>query len=268
MVSTIKVPEEVREVLSRSTTTGKVLVLPAGLDRKLYMSVDKVLKALGGKWNKKEGGHLFDKETAAILGAVLGEEEVIDKKKTFQVFETPDKTADFIAHHFMLSFEEAPKCILEPSCGSGKLIAAVDRWVINQKIYSPFVYAVEIQEELLNKVAYGVVTLSVCKTQGDFLRMVPEGFGTSIDGVIMNPPFTRGQDMEHVMHAMEFVKPGGVLTSVMSPAWQTSTTSKAKAFRAWLEGFSNVEVSPLPEGSFKESGTNVRTVLVTIHKEL
>jgi hypothetical protein len=266
MVALIKISDEVREVLSRSTTTGKVLVLPAGLDRKLYMSIDKVLKALGGKWNKKEGGHLFDKEAAAILGAVLGEEEVIDKKKTFQVFETPDKTADFIVHHFMLSFENPPLRILEPSCGSGKLIEAVDRWVIKEKAVPPFVYAFEIQEELLSKVVYSG-TLGLCKTQGDFLRMVPDPF-SPIDGVIMNPPFTRGQDMEHVMHAMEFVKPGGVLTAVMSPAWQTSTTSKAKAFKSWLKTFSNVEVSPLPEGSFKESGTNVNTVLVTIHKGL
>ena len=68
------------------------------------------------------------------------------------------------------------------------------------------------------------------------------------------------------MHAMQFVKPRGVLTAVMFPAWQTSQTSKAKLFREWLKQFPDVDVLELQEGSFKDAGTNVRTVVVTIQK--
>jgi hypothetical protein len=52
---------------------------------------------------------------------------------------------------------------------------------------------------------------------------------------------------------------------VVSKQWQTSTNKKEVAFRHWL-----IEVGALteevPRGIFKESGTQVATVILTINK--
>ena len=57
------------------------------------------------------------------------------------------------------------------------------------------------------------VALGGTVTCMDFLETTPEPV---YDRVIMNPPFTRGADAKHVLHALGFVKPGGLLVSVMS----------------------------------------------------
>lgn len=269
MVTTIKIADDVRKVLELSITTGKILMLPAGLDRKLYVASNKVLEALGGKWNKKLGGHVFDKDASEVRKFALGNEGVVDKKKTYQVFETPDDTADRVATLFMeqLWTLSLPKLILEPSAGTGQLLAAIERWCESAKVKPPIAHVVEIQKDLLDKLGQRPLQMQVWTSIGDFLEMVPRDLSNSkFDGVIMNPPFTKGQDIAHVMHAMQFIKPRGVLTAVMSPAWQTSQTSKAKAFREWLKQFPDVDITDLPEGAFKASGTNVRTVIVTIQK--
>ena len=51
----------------------------------------------------------------------------------------------------------------------------------------------------------------------------------------------------------------------MSPSWQYRTDRKHAEFRAWLQELDH-EVEDLPEGTFKSSGTNIRTLLVTIRK--
>jgi hypothetical protein len=63
----------------------------------------------------------------------------------------------------------------------------------------------------------------------------------------------------------DLLKPGGILVTVMSPAWQYRTDRKHAEFRAWLEELDH-EVEDLPGGTFKASGTNIRTLLVTIRK--
>ena len=47
----------------------------------------------------------------------------------------------------------------------------------------------------------------------DFLSRLPHG---SYDRVVMNPPFDLERDIDHVMHAMEFLKPDGLLVAIMS----------------------------------------------------
>ncbi|MNJ04833.1 hypothetical protein D3C73_1657790 [compost metagenome] len=50
----------------------------------------------------------------------------------------------------------------------------------------------------------------------------------------------------------------------MSPHWTFANDTKSIQFRNWLNDKGYYE--KLPEGSFKESGTGVNTVLVVIEK--
>jgi hypothetical protein len=98
--------------------------------------------------------------------------------------------------------------------------------------------------------------------QGDFLEMIPGNF----DHVVMNPPFEKLADIDHIRHAWDFLKPGGTLVSVASASVAFNSTKKAQAFREFVDDCG--EIIPLPEGAFKQSDrpTNVNTVLVVLEK--
>ncbi len=96
----------------------------------------------------------------------------------------------------------------------------------------------------------------------DFLSIEPS---MAFDAVIMNPPFENLADMAHVQHAFKFLRPGGVVVSVMSPAAFFRSNASAVAFREWFESVGG-EVEDLPGGSFIASGTGVETKLVVIRK--
>ncbi|MBT3196238.1 MAG: PLxRFG domain-containing protein [Gammaproteobacteria bacterium] len=83
--------------------------------------------------------------------------------------------------------------------------------------------------------------------------------------IVMNPPFEKGQDIEHVRHAHSLLKPGGRVVAIMSEGPFFRKDKKAIAFREWLEDLGGTS-EQLPEGSFKESNTGVNTRLVVIDK--
>jgi len=81
-MKTVKIDDDVREVLLRCTMTATSVTLPPGqLERALYTRVDKVLKAAGGAWNRKAGAHMFTVDPRQVLtpGAVL-QTEIVNKR--------------------------------------------------------------------------------------------------------------------------------------------------------------------------------------------
>lgn len=73
--------------------------------------------------------------------------------------------------------------------------------------------------------------------------------------VVMNPPFYGRHYVKHVLHALKFLKPGGVLVSVL-PA-------SAHYDHKELEG----RWEDLPVASFAESGTNIPTGYLIVRAE-
>src|SRR4051812_7333314 len=93
---------------------------------------------------------------------------------------------------------------------------------------------------------------------GDFLALEPE---EKYDRVVMNPPFTNDQDIDHVLHAYKFLKPGGKLVAIMAKGFTFGENRKRSGFRDLLKQHGRI-VMDLPAGTFKESGTMVETVVV------
>jgi 16S rRNA G1207 methylase RsmC len=71
---------------------------------------------------------------------------------------------------------------------------------------------------------------------------------------MMNPPFRRGLDVQHILHARRFLKPGGLLISLCYGG-----IVQARGLRPIATTW---EV--LPSGSFKSEGTTAETVLLTL----
>jgi len=87
------------------------------------------------------------------------------------------------------------------------------------------------------------------------------------DRIVMNPPFSNGQDAEHIQHAYELLKPGGKLVAIAGEGIFFRNDAKAMAFREWLDQVGGTS-EKLPEGTFKDSslmattGANTRMVVV------
>lgn len=250
------IEEDVMTVLKNSAITGTHLKLPGQLDRKLYERVNKVLTIAGGKWNRSAGVHVFQADPREILGMAVSAGHIVDKKVELQQFFTPPAVAKVAVDRLMKGRTTKGITVMEPSCGSGNMLAALFEYDINPAL----VNAVEIDEPLAKAVQAKYPTMHV--VNGDFLKLTKVA---SQDLVIMNPPFTNQQDIMHVTRALGHLKPGGRMVAIVSPAYGSSTTKKAEAFRELLDEHA-IEEYNLPAGSFAASGTQVHTVMLVINK--
>lgn len=149
--------------------------------------------------------------------------------------------------------------ILEPSAGTGRLIDAA----ITSDFPPAEIVAVEINPALASALLakYG----GAAKVRhGDFMACGAE-LGL-FDVVLMNPPFAEQADVRHVLHAAQFLKPGGRLVAIMSAGVTFRGDRSAETFRAFVESTGGT-LEPLPPDTFKESGTSVNSVLVIIDAE-
>ncbi len=259
--ATVKVDEDVRGVLARATIEGFLLKLPEELPRPLYVKTNKVLEAAGGKWDRRRGGHVFNIDPRPSLGmAVAG--ELVDEKKTRQAFFTPEPVAAQLARLLVENMHPILG-VLEPSAGEGAIARAV-------RAVAP---AVDITCIEIDTSACVVLRqLGFLVHGGDFMDFWAPGTPTRarplpfFDAVVMNPPFTNGQDVEHVVHAWSFVRRGGVLLAIVAPTFATRRGEKWDRFRDLHDRHAAIDDITLPAGTFAESGTQVTTKIIMWRK--
>lgn len=99
----------------------------------------------------------------------------------------------------------------------------------------------------------------------DFLSLKPETTGL-YHIVGMNPPFDRERDIDHVVHALDFLEPDGLLVAIMSAGTEFRETRKSTAFRALIAKMGG-KFTDLPAGSFSSVGTNVNTIILRVWKD-
>lgn len=239
-------PTGVLDALSRLAIEGNVARLTTQLDRKLWVQLDQILNIIGGRWNKKAKGHVFDEDPTDLIENVLLTGKTAKPEK-FGYFPTPDALARNVV---ALANIEEGMTVFEPSAGSGNLCDVIAEYTDKANISCN-----ELQEKNVKTLAakgYQVTT-------GDFMSLTPCG---SYDVVVMNPPFEKQQDLKHVMHACNFIKPGGRLVAITSTSFTFRSDKRSAEFREFVEQYGSFHKNP--EGSFKSSGTNVNTVTVVI----
>lgn len=143
--------------------------------------------------------------------------------------------------------------VLEPSAGEGAIVTGILDAGIRPD-------CVEIDPDRADTLRDMLPPGSVMCL--DFLRMMPE---PEYDRVLMNPPFGKGAGVQHVLHAIRFLKPGGRLVAILGAGLEYRqdgpTEELRKLIRAWGGG-----TERLPPGSFRQAGTEVETVMVTLTK--
>jgi protein-L-isoaspartate O-methyltransferase len=168
-----------------------------------------------------------------------------------QLFPTPPELARRMVE---LAEIEPGQAVLEPSAGTGNILRAI-REVTYQWFGSmPIRTAVEINTRLCDRLRISEAGATIHAR--DFLQC--HGDIGTFHKILMNPPFGGGQDIEHIKHAMGMLKPGGRLVAICADGPRQNDTLKpiVDAMGGTWE--------KLPQGTFKDSGTNVNTVLLTL----
>jgi len=246
-------PETLAVLADGIVVDGLAVRITAQLNRKLYLQVNEALEALGGKWNRGGRAHLFESDPQDALDQVVSDGVFHKTKQELDQFFTPAALAKKVVE----MADVAGKRVLEPSAGAGALVeAAVAEGAFD-------VLAVEIDTKHLAKLHELARTRPRVRPQHmDFLEMGSVQTGL-FQRIVMNPPFSRQRDIWHVLHALAFLAPGGKLVAIMSAGVKFRQDRLAKAFRAKLDSYKGV-IAELPQNSFKESGTGVNTVLVSM----
>lgn len=131
----------------------------------------------------------------------------------------------------------APYRVLEPSCGDGRIMDEVRKR--GHHVFGIEYHAGRAAEARAK--GHDVLTANFleCPARPEF------------DRVVMNPPFSGRHYVKHVQHALKFLKPNGVLVSIL-PA--TAHYDHGELNGYWRD---------LPVGSFAEAGTNVPTGIMS-----
>lgn len=239
---------EVLTVLDGLSIAGNAVKIVEQLDRTLYQQVNTVLEAAGGRWNTKAKAHLFEADPTEILDYVQLTGAIDTRKDTdFDFFETPLPLALSLLDRAQF---RAGMHALEPSAGRGAIAGPMAKRAV--------VDCVELSPE---RAAYLKDLSTMRSVQNmDFLAMSPLSV---YDRVVMNPPFSKQQDIRHVLHASRFLKPGGLLVAVMAAGVTFRKNRLAWDFRERVAGLRG-SIEALPTGIFKASGVHVSTVVVTI----
>lgn len=236
------VSDEVMAVLRRSRIEGNALYLPNLFDnRPLYNNVMKVVTGAGGRWNKKAGAHTFETDPRQKLGLVLESGVAVNEKKKWQAFYTPSELAEEIA----AMADVKGHLVLEPSAGDGALADAC------MKAGAFQVRCIEMNPEAVTKLEAKGYTLPC---NADFLTQKP---ASPYKRIVMNPPFTKNQDIKHIAHALTWLDMDGLLVAVM-----LGNTERPK-LKEILNGH-DWKIRDVPAGAFKESGTNIKTAILTV----
>lgn len=249
----MKISNDVLAVLEKAEVDGRRLMLgpPGSLDRKLYVETNKALEAMGGKWAKSAKAHVFDSDAGPIIAQLLDSGECSRVKQDLGQFESPPAVVSRIMELSEIGEFPGAPAVLEPSAGSGNIALAA-------LAAGARVTAYEIDPKrvaALRKAGVPAVN------EGDFLTShLPAMF----DLVLMNPPFAKQADIDHVLHAAKFLKAGGRLVSVMSASVMFRDNKKTQAFRDWVHEQPTGTMEMLPDDAFKASGTAVRACIVAV----
>jgi len=250
-----QIEEDVLKVLSTVDIDGNNVRITAQIDRKLYLSVNKVLERIGGKWNRKAKAHVFDTDPTELLDIVINS-GMLDPKVKTGYFPTPPEIVDRMID--LIDFKPKQN-VLEPSAGQGAILDRIKPHLL--KNHSLVLVFETLQENIKILEEKGYIS------EGDFLKFAEKNIGIlDYARIIMNPPFERQADIDHVTAAYGLLAPGGVLVTIMSAGVLFRENKKSVEFRERIMEPHGTYLDRLPAGAFKESGTMVNTILLRLVK--
>lgn len=192
------------------------------------------------------------KTTVQVMERELKRKMRLNRNAFNDFFPTPKTISDDVVS--LADIGEGMK-VLEPSAGNGELADAMNK-------FGADIDVVEMAGDLraiLQEKGYNLVG-------DDFMEFKS---GPVYDRIVMNPPFSNDQDIDHVYHAYNMLKPGGKLVAIVSSMAGERSNNKNKTFNEWVNSLDGQE-ELLPENAFMDSlnPTAVRTKTIVIEKPM
>jgi hypothetical protein len=271
-----KMPERVAQILSEASFGEDYVELNSGtLSRSDYEAVRTFLERIGGKWKGSKGKkHEDGSPVGRFVFQHVSPQSIVEAfvairflpvKNPLDFFPTPRKVAlELLTFCGLLSFYEwegvySPTRtnnqlrILEPNAGLGGLADVIREFYPDAQI--DCVELNPISAQILRKKGYNVY-------EQDFLEFNNLAY---YDYVVMNPPFDGTTYIKHVLHAWEMVEHRLGIVAGILPNTIRNTQKNVESFWRFVHCVGATE--PLASGSFKDSGTNVETIMFYIDKE-
>lgn len=194
--------------------------------------------------------HLAEKQEESAV--VKAERAIVGQKVGIDFFPTPVAVAHRMARLARIS---KGMRVLEPSAGNGNLADAA-------AAAGGEVDVIEISSQLRD-----ILTLKgYTAVAHDFNTFTPD---EPYKAILMNPPFSKRQDAEHIMRAYGMLASGGTLVAIAGEGVFFGQDQKAEQFRAWLDSH-NADVEKLDGGTFQDNAllaqTSANARLIVMHK--
>ena len=237
------------QMLEQLVVDGPRLVLPTSVTfaPHSYQILKKALIKANGKY--QGSSFVFDSQATAIdVLTRLMQGEDINIKKTLQYYPTTDPAGDRLLDGVKLN----GKVVFEPSAGEGYIVrrslAAGAKDVLAVELYEPF-------HEPLRRAGGRIIGRNIFDVTPDDVA--------NVDVVLMNPPFSGAQDVKHVEYVLSIVPENVEIHAIMSGAVLVNSNRIYEGFRTLLDAF-GIKPEDLPAGTFKDSGTQVKSCIVRI----
>lgn len=218
------------------------------IDKRARETVGNVLASIGGVKKTEARGDTweFDYPPQEAIKEILRFGAVPDQK-SHQYYPTPPNIAEIAQEKLTQGMCDADK-VLEPSAGTGSLLAGLD---VDQKNIT----CVEVSKlhcEVLKSKGYFVI-------KGDFIdasKALPK-----FERIILNPPFADGRWQTHLKAALSCLSDSGRLVAIL-PA-------SAKHARLSLDEITNKEMDAEWSNTFSNQfeGTSASVVILTLERK-
>lgn len=233
------------------------------LSNQAYKEADNILRAMRGQYITGKQKHWFPyNPTDAIAKVVETGKMPLANPGAF--FPTPPDIIQWLLAEADYPKDTEPgfwkECrALEPSAGDGAIIKA-----IRQRDRGLPIDAVELDPiniEAMRQQEFEGVNL----IEGDFLEIELE---PRYIAIVTNPPFsTKGNKnlwVKHIEKCLTLLRPGGKLAFIAPDNFRWSDDPNIAALRHEM-ALRNAYVKQSPCGAFRESGTEIATVLVSCY---
>lgn len=235
-----------------------------------FADAAKAMEMAGEAWGRSMNQAMAEAiqkkldETAAIITEIADDGDKTDEVRKAELelvgqkipgfFPTPPKLIELMIQCADLGPDV--KLILEPSAGKGDIADAARKACPTAQVW-----CIEPNYQLRR-----ILEMKKHKLVGeDFLRYESS---EAPDVILMNPPFEKGQDIDHVVQAMNEVRPGGRVVAIMSEGPFFREDQKARDWRSLMASIGPAMfVMDLDDGafagkdSFRQTGVKTRLIV-------
>ncbi|MFE0778896.1 SAM-dependent methyltransferase [Streptomyces sp. NPDC058861] len=248
--------------LERAACDGPVVRLHEDATDTGWEGVHKVLTRSGATWSRRHHGYMLADlfpfgQAADLVRLIIDRRHAVNRSDRGMV-SCPQSIAETL-WSYNLPSDLKGWHILEPSAGHGVLAAEGAARGCTIDCY-------EFDAHRAADITRAGIASNVSTT--DFLTVTAQ---LTYDAVVMYPPHRRDLAVQHILHAYRFLRPGGVLTALVSLGIQNAAGPHGERLRQLLDRSGHLHV--LDEADFDDgpllspTGLRLSAQLVSLHAD-